>query len=311
MVQLRIAYTFIGLSIVTGCSEPPRPPPPRISAAEYSAEHSEWRQDRRDNLVTPPSGPVLWIGLWELPQGATELGSDPALAIVLPDQDAPPLSGVLHREGQEVRLEPAPGAAFRIREGAAIVGPIGLAHDRSEDPVELMLGSLGMRVHSERGTDRLWLRVWDEDSPERQSFELPEAFPLDPEWRVVARFDRYDEPRVLAVRDVLSGQIEYQVPGELIFERDGAEHRLLAIASEESTSFFVMLWDETARTQTYQAGRYLRVPFADADGWTVIDFNRTYNAPCAFTAHSVCGLPPPENHLALAVTAGEKRPSAH
>ena len=33
-----------------------------------------------------------------------------------------------------------------------------------------------------------------------------------------------------------------------------------------------------------------------------------YNPPCVFTAYSTCALPPPENRLGLAVTAGEKRP---
>ena len=294
---------------LAGCAGDTRPPP--VSAEEYAAAHSEWRQNRRDRLVTPPSGPLLWLGLWELPQGSIALGSDPTLPIVLPAEDAPPQTGVLHREGQEVWLHPAADARFRIHEGAPVEGPTALAHDRSDEPTRLSLGSLGMRVHSEAGTDRLWLRVWDEDSSQRETFQLPDAFPLEPAWRVAARFEPYSDPRTLAVRDVTSGTIEYRVPGELVFEREGSEHRLLAIAGESSTSFFVMLWDETARTQTYQAGRYLRVPFADDEGWTTIDFNRAYNAPCAFTEHSVCGLPPLENHLGFPVTAGELRPSDH
>jgi uncharacterized protein (DUF1684 family) len=68
-----------------------------------------------------------------------------------------------------------------------------------------------------------------------------------------------------------------------------------------------MLWDSTALSTTYGAGRYLRVPLADSTGWTVIDFNRTYNPPCVFTAFSTCAFPPPENRLPFAVTAGEKR----
>jgi hypothetical protein len=69
-----------------------------------------------------------------------------------------------------------------------------------------------------------------------------------------------------------------------------------------------MMWDSTATTETYQAGRYLRVEKVDEEGWTTIDFNRSYNAPCVFTAFSVCALPPRENWLDLPVTAGEKRP---
>ena len=79
-----------------------------------------------------------------------------------------------------------------------------------------------------------------------------------------------------------------------------------------------MMWDETAGTETYEGMRYMRVPFPEGEewsldqgGWTTIDFNRAYNPPCVFTAHSVCALPPRENYLTLAVTAGEKKPAEH
>jgi uncharacterized protein (DUF1684 family) len=80
-------------------------------------------------------------------------------------------------------------------------------------------------------------------------------------------------------------------------------------AGATSTSYFIMIWDSTATTTTYQGGRYLRAELADETGWTVIDFNRTYNAPCVFTPHSVCALPPRGNWLSTWVTAGEQRPA--
>ena len=75
-----------------------------------------------------------------------------------------------------------------------------------------------------------------------------------------------------------------------------------------STTYFIMIWDSTALTSTYQAGRYLRAPIADSTGWTVIDFNRTYNPGCVFSDFSVCGLPPEENRMPFALPAGEMRP---
>jgi hypothetical protein len=44
----------------------------------------------------------------------------------------------------------------------------------------------------------------------------------------------------------------------------------------------------------------------DASGKVVIDFNQSYNPPCAFTAFATCPLPPPENRIDVAITAGEK-----
>ena len=299
-----------GVLLISGC-ESEWPSPPLVAAADFEADHEEWRSARRDRLVTPPSGPVLWIGLWELPQGETEFGSDPAVPIVLDTEDAPPLAGTLRRSGQEVRLQPADGSELRIKDGEFLSDPLVLGSDRSDEVTTLKLGSLGMRIHGEPGTDRLWLRVWDEDLPARETFELPEYFPVDPSWSVVARFEPYSEPRGLMLADVTGGMIEYQTPGELVFRRDGREHRLIAVLNPNSSSYFILLRDSTAATLTYPAGRYLRAPLADEEGWTTIDFNRSYNAPCVFTAFSVCALAPRENWLALAVTAGEQVPDVY
>ena len=44
----------------------------------------------------------------------------------------------------------------------------------------------------------------------------------------------------------------------------------------------------------------------DKQGRLVIDFNQSYNPPCAFTPFATCPLPPPENRLDMPVEAGEK-----
>ena len=55
------------------------------------------------------------------------------------------------------------------------------------------------------------------------------------------------------------------------------------------------------------AGRFLWADAPDADGHTVLDFNRAYNPPCAFTPFATCPLLPPGNRLDATVTAGEKK----
>jgi uncharacterized protein (DUF1684 family) len=62
---------------------------------------------------------------------------------------------------------------------------------------------------------------------------------------------------------------------------------------------------------TYGAGRFLYTPYpsngVDKPGTVVLDFNRTQNPPCAYTAYATCPLPPQQNRLAIAIPAGEKR----
>ena len=90
--------------VFAGCMGEEWPAPEPVVFAEFAQEHQEWRVNRQERLVRPFSGSVLWMGLWELAQGATPFGSDPDLPIVLPEEDSPQLAGTLHRSGQEIRL---------------------------------------------------------------------------------------------------------------------------------------------------------------------------------------------------------------
>lgn len=292
----------------TACADPPIPHPPPIPSETLLAQHEEWRTGRRNSLASPEGGVVSWIGLWELAEGPNRFGSDPALAIMLPADDSPPVAGTLHLSGGQVRLVPTDASGIAVRDGDAVTGPIDVQDDRSGNTTILDLGSLGLRIHAERGTDRLWLRAWDRDSPRAAAFQLPPYFPVRIEWRLSARFDPYPQPRAVPMADVKGGTVENISPGELVFRAGGREHRLIAFATERSRDYLVMLRDSTAGAETYPLGRYMHVPFPDDDGWTVIDFNRAYNPPCAFTPFSVCSFPPRENRLALAIMAGEKRP---
>ena len=67
--------------------------------------------------------------------------------------------------------------------------------------------------------------------------------------------------------------------------------------------------DRSSGRETYGAGRFLKAPIG-SDGKVVLDFNRAYSPPCAFTPFATCPLPPPENWLPVAVTAGEKKPAS-
>ena len=86
-----------------------------------------------------------------------------------------------------------------------------------------------------------------------------EYFSIDPAWRVKARFEPYPAPRPLPLWDVTNGTIEYETPGELVFRRNGREHRLVAVAGANASRYFILMWDSTATSSTYQGGRYLGV----------------------------------------------------
>lgn len=292
--------------LLFGCADD-SPRPPAIAPGQLTRELDAWRADRRERLLRPGSGPVTWVGLHELAAGAVTLGSDSTLPIVLSAAGVPRRAGTLHRTGNAVRFEPAPNANVRLADSTIVKTPIPLASDRADSATVLAVGSLRMRVHGEPGTDRLWLRVWDMEHPARATFALPATYAADTNWRFMARLEAFQRRREFRVPDIAGGTQTFLAPGELVFRVGRKAMRLTPFADSSSKDYFVMFWDSTALSTTYEAGRYLHVPFPDSTGWTLIDFNRAYNPPCVFSAYSTCALPPRENRLPLAITAGEQR----
>ena len=94
--------------------------------------------------------------------------------------------------------------------------------------------------------------------------------------------------------------------GVLEFELAGRPYRLQALAGDDGDLFLIFA-DATKGITTYGAGRFLWADAPDAEGHTVLDFNRVYNPPCAFTPFATCPLPPPGNRLDATVTAGERK----
>ena len=110
-----------------------------------------------------------------------------------------------------------------------------------------------------------------------------------------------------------TGELRPMVPfGTLAFQLEGRAQRLTAYvplgpiaALTQSGRLFVPFRDATTGRETYGGGRYLDLAPAP-DGQFVIDFNQAYHPTCVYTPTFSCPIPPPENTLEVAVTAGER-----
>ena len=78
-----------------------------------------------------------------------------------------------------------------------------------------------------------------------------------------------------------------------VFRIKGQEYKLRPYIEEPgATQLFYVFRDLTAGKETYGAGRFFYTDFPK-DGKVVLDFNKAYNPPCAFTPYATCPLPPP------------------
>lgn len=149
-----------------------------------------------------------------------------------------------------------------------------------------------------------FIRVKDNDSQIRRDFTGLKWFPIDPSWNITAKFTSYDQPRTMMFDSQNGVKQPMQSPGYATFTRGGKEYRLEPVI--EGHELFFIFRDATSNKTTYGAARFLYADFAK-DGVVNLDFNKTINPPCAFTPFATCPLPPPQNRLPLAITAGEKK----
>lgn len=187
-----------------------------------------------------------------------------------------------------VRFETPQEKAFSV-EGKP-VSSLDLKSDMDGSPMILHLGSLGFQI-IKRG-DKIGLRVKDKDNPDRLNFQGTQFYPADLKWRIEARFEPYNPPKPVPITNVLGMESGETSPGAVVFEVDGHTYRLDAITEKGEPKFFMIIADKTSGKETYPAGRYLYVEPPDASGRMIIDFNKAYSPPCAFTKFATCPLPP-------------------
>jgi uncharacterized protein len=261
-------------------------------------EVAAWRAEREAGLKSP-NGWLTLAGLFWLDEGDNSFGSDPAGRVVLPAGKAPAVAGTLVRHGRDVELRARPGV--ELTSGGKPVSEMKLGY--GAHPTVLNFGSISFFLIA-RG-DRLGVRVKDSQSPALAAFHGVDSFPLDTSWCVVARFEPRPQAKSIPITNILGMTQDTPSPGVVVFEHGGATYRLDALG-EPSKGLFLIFADRTTGSQTYGAGRFLDTE-APQNGRVLLDFNEAYNPPCAFTPYATCPLPPPQNHLAVAVTAGEKK----
>ena len=162
------------------------------------------------------------------------------------------------------------------------------------------------------------LRAAKDEQFRRDSDPVPEArkasllpleyYPLDPSYNVPAALKPSNDPTIILMPTTAGEQRRYRRAGTLEFTLNGQPMTLTAFVEAEAADVD-LLWvpfrDQTAGTETYEAGRYLELARTPS-GYYELDFNRAFNPYCYYNLKYDCPLPPTENRLQTAIRAGEK-----
>jgi len=305
----RLLAVLIPTFAAAACGGEPPPLPP-VDVAVHHDSVEAWHATRQKNIYGP-NGWATLVGLWWLRPGETTIGSDLENTIALPANRAPKNLGTVWITGDSARFVAASGAKVTADSLETPVADIILHSDLEPKATVLRTGSLtiGYIIREDRGTFRHALRIKDTLHAARVAPPL-RYFPTDIKWRLQARYTPSPKPDSMNIIGVLGTETRMAHPGDITFKIDGKPYTLAVIREPEdhTTDLFVMFTDSTNRKETYPATRYVWVSPPDSLGRTVIDFNKSYNPPCAFTEFATCPFPPKGNHLPLYVTAGEWNP---
>jgi uncharacterized protein len=268
----------------------------------FAKEEADWRAQREARLRAP-DGWLSVAGLFWLREGTTALGSDPQSDIVLP-KGAPQHVGKLRMQSGVVTFEPSGASGVLI--GGKVAGKQTLKPDTENHPDLLQAGTISLTIIKRGG--KTGVRMRNPDAETRRVFTGCKWFPASTKWLVKAKWVPYPEPKKIRITNILGMTDEEPSPGYAEFTTNGKIVRLEPVLDGDELSF--MFKDSTSGQTTYAPGRFLDTDLPK-NGIVVLDFNKAYNPPCAFTAFATCPLPPKQNNLTVAVDAGEKKYGNH
>lgn len=283
-----------------GCSGPG---PVITDEAAYREEIEAWQNQRLERLKSK-DGWLSLAGLYWLEEGENSFGSDSSNDIVFPEK-AEAFCGSLVLDSGSVSLRVAEGVAISLND--SLVKELELRDDHSGNTTRLQQGDLAWYI-IKRG-ERFGIRLRDHKHPRIDELDHIPSYPIQTGYVVEATLEPFEKPRTMIVATPLEGFTEsYECPGILNFRIKGEKLQLHPFISGEG--YFLVFADETTGLDTYGAGRFMYAT-PDSAGRILLDFNKAYNPPCAFSPFATCPMPPGENFLPAAIEAGEKSVHLH
>lgn len=149
------------------------------------------------------------------------------------------------------------------------------------------------------------------DPDDLEGFEGLSYFGYDPTWRFQATVEPA-EGEELAIGHSADGFTSFRRFGRLELDSPAGDIELFVYWLDSyGGGVFLPFRDETSGDETYGGGRYLLDTAKGADlghnvDSLVLDFNYAYHPSCVYSYRWSCPLAPPENHLKVAVRAGER-----
>jgi uncharacterized protein (DUF1684 family) len=279
--------------------------PPGMSQAEADTLLQTYARDRADTeewLKSSPTSYLATVGRRDFgDQTSLTVGSGPDNDVRLDDPSVRPRHLRITVAGDSFRVETVdPKARFEARDAEMASAML--------PPSRIKVGRFMLRLSHQRFPAII---VFDPQSPRYREYKGIPYFPPDLSYHIVARLVPSPNPDTTIILSTRDNRRRALRVGWFDFKVHGTPCRLEATRLLEpgvgEKDFGLFFTDATTGKESYSVGRYLEAePLPD--GRYALDFNLCYNPACAYSEHYNCPIPPKENHLKVAIRAGEMDP---
>ncbi len=153
------------------------------------------------------------------------------------------------------------------------------------------------------------------DSPFNQDpnahFGPLKYYPVNPDFVFQSKLYEYPQKDTIQIFGTKGEKRQAIKFGYVKFNYQSNEYKLNVYEGfTKNNQPYYSIWftDLTTGKETYGVGRYLDFDINnDKNFLYTIDFNLAYNPYCAYSSKYSCAVPTKEDHINLAVTAGEKK----
>lgn len=273
----------------------------QISKKALSLEIKSWDQERLDALKSA-TGWVNLAGLFWLKPGENKFGKASDNDLVFDHPEFPSLLGKFILNDHEVIWETAVNQAVSDK-GKPVNKVVQFSIDSMQG---ISLAYKTFRWSIIKRENLIGVRFRDLANPALDKLQEIPRYKVSNDWVIPARFEPSLVPTITTT-NILGQSYQQPHPGKVYFQIDGKTFSLDVVDEGVPNEYHIVFGDETNGIETYASGRFIDIHQPDASGMTVINFNKAYNPPCAFSEFSTCPIPTKANTLPIKILAGEKK----
>lgn len=135
-------------------------------------------------------------------------------------------------------------------------------------------------------------------------------YEVNPDFKFESKLIQYDPMDTVTILGTKGEERKLLRYGYFTFTNSDKEFKLNVYegtSKKGEVYHMIQFTDRTTGEDTYGVGRYIDFELSpDIDFVYTIDFNLAYNPYCAYSKDYSCAIPTKEDHLDLAIEAGEK-----